>query len=194
MNDEVQELLNLMSERSVYREMLPLCPVGKAINRTRATMKRGPQEELRDFMNRMLSEVKEISREHECLQYNSCANCKRGQELFSEHLVETFGLWLGQDIETALKVLGAEGWSRRLPNFCEIGKQINTLTALMTDSGVDLRASITALESEYACTKTPSCIHCELGRGMFKQILLDLCENGMDGEWGKRLQNHYDYL
>lgn len=194
MNQEIQEVIDQLSERSAFRKMFNKCPVGRKINDRRRTVRRRPGEDTPTYAKRLYHRVKMVTGDNRCLERNSCGNCSKGQQLFVEWLCSEYGFWLGAHLESLFSMLAQEGWDRQLPNACEIGKEINRLKAWQAAEGIHVQGAIDQLASQYSCVETPACIHCELGRGIFKSMLLDMCEHGMDGEWGPFLKEHHTYL
>lgn len=184
------ELLTALSETSSMRTFFPPCPIGAELNRVRASTPRFGHDEEGDYARRIRRRLSRLEREagEECLSVGSCAHCPRGRDAFTRALFERYPHWQTSHIDRLLAALTQTGPDRPLPNFCDIGHQVNVLVSTGSVHIEALQPAIDSLCAEHDCLNTESCVLCERGRGVFRNLLLDLSENGMSGEAGAYLE------
>lgn len=186
----LEEALAVSSER----RFLSICSTGRRLNIRKDRLRREDGESIREWMERTRRTLEMLARRDECFSYPSCINCPKGRDMLLDHISKQRPYWDTRHVETALHVLTDFGPDRRLPDICEIGTKLNELLNLQEQLGISLHDSIVQVEGQFACTQTTSCIHCELGRGIFHEMLLDLAENGLEGRYGDFLRGQHQYL
>ena len=170
--------------------MFPYCPTGSKFNLMRAKIRQmanEPDHLYRDRLRRKMLFLE--SREGwGCVsEYDSCAHCPRGKTAFIDALWGQFPYWLRPDLEALVTSLTQDGPGRRLPNWCDIGHQINQVLTSGSVTAENAGDVARVLASENRCLDMPSCAHCALGQGGFEDLLLQLSEHGMTSELREQL-------
>lgn len=170
------EVLNFGLDSGEGRTLFPVCPVGETVNRALDTREN-------------LDEAALLVEENGCFEYATCMNCPKGQDLtfvaFSES--ESAGLYapyLSTHLRAFFDTVGTQGGQREFLQGCGTGKAINEITTAGPD-GPEISYS---LAEASGCLEYESCLECPEGKEVARNLLLDICEHGTEGEYGHLLK------
>lgn len=189
MSSVIPDLLAELSTAAPDRIMVSYCPVGRNLNEMRKTVVRREDEHPADYADRRLAILKLVAGNHGCTDRQTCASCPDGQALFVEELHRRTALfWQHHSVSLVFSKFSEEGWSRTLSPLCPITEGIQASDAFRGLHPEAAAAIRDALEEQHLCKDQISCLTCELGQGVFHEILLDLAEHGLEqSEWAEKL-------
>lgn len=188
----LHELIESALDTGPLRIMFPACRMGQRINQVRSAMSPKKDEDPLAFHHRLKERVRLLGATEKCLSFESCALCPRAKNIFAraaEHQL----FCLDTHARTVFEQMTLTGQERPLPNTCSIGRTMNSLLS-HGDAGEAGDVAVAVLSEKYGCASMTSCLHCPLGRGVVDDLLLDLAQNGLEGDAGRELKEHSGYL
>ncbi len=188
----LHDLIDSALDSGPLRHMFPACTLGRKINRIRAQVTPKVDEDPLAYHNRLKARVGLLGATEKCLSYESCALCPRAKDILARAASKRL-YCQDHHARTVFDQMTLTGQTRLLPNTCSIGRTMNALLANGDADGVS-DVAVAALGDKYDCATMTSCMHCALGRGVVENLLLDLAQNGLDGDAGKELKEHAGYL
>lgn len=186
------DLIDAALDTGPLRHMFPACALGRKINRIRAKVTPKIDEDPRAYHNRLKMRIGLLGATEKCMSYESCVLCPRAKDILAKAASQRM-YCQDHHARAVLDQMTATGQQRLLPNTCSIGRTMNSLLANGdADEASDLAVAV--LGDKYDCATVTSCMHCALGRGVVENLLLDLAQNGLEGDAGKELKEHGGYL
>jgi hypothetical protein len=164
------------------RTFFSACDIGRRLNQTR--MEGGSVE----------IEALFIDDGNECIVKNSCVDCHIGRGILSEAVTDA----LGGDtqlhhVEHLVSEYGQYGESRLLPLSCPIGTMLANLEQTYASFGFK-NPLFMEVAQQNNCKDTGTCLQCPLGKDQFADILLRMCDGGMEAVKDVAWSNKYPYL
>jgi hypothetical protein len=158
------------------RQYLSLCHVGTVLN----------QLDPKSVPSRTLRRV------HGCDSHRNCIGCDIGKQ-YAAALLETSTYTNGSPcvqvdhVEALVEAYAGTGTERKLIRACGPGARLHDAATLFGDvEGV--QAVVQTLDDQFGCTRRNSCWSCAHGFDSLVDMLIDLSENGLDGEAGAYLR------
>lgn len=174
----------------MYRQYLPECPHGRNIQILMDNVRPFPYETAEAFDARFEKAARVLTEGEDCLDVPSCIQCARGQGIVSDRAQLLYGTDPNHSL-TLLDLYSRTGDNRYFPNTCQVGRQMNQIMG----SELENRAEIAdQIARSFGCNDVLSCAHCEIGRDLIQDLLLELAEFGMDCEAGYFLRDMHMWL
>lgn len=170
--------------------MFPHCPVGRKFNMVREKMHQLEGESIEQYTARLRRKFLylEAASGWQCVsEFDSCAHCPRGREAFIDAVWEQFPYWQRSDLVALVASLTQNGPGRKLPNWCDVGHQVNLVSVAEGLSPGRKQDLAGLIAGEHSCLEMESCAHCPRGQGGFEDLLLQLSEEGMTKELHEQL-------
>lgn len=174
------------------RPMLESCPVGRRLNQV-FLLEPAPDEVPEAFWARQEKRIRHLEGSNGCTALDSCASCPMGRRHLVVHLTARTGA-LEPHVDAIIQAMTSRGPERALPAFCPIGRQI-TAALHAAEEGDEAQAEVALfLDARYGCSTRGTCLECSRGAELAEEMLSDVQENGLSGEWGAELRTHSRHL